>query len=99
VSLQLCGHLSDRIRNGFRKKSTDLVIIPSGITSQLQPLDKELNKLFSHLVCRQYDTLLNKNNHILTLSGKMKSASASLIRECLSKVWKEMPFIIIPKSF
>jgi hypothetical protein len=43
------GHLDDRIRNRLRNKKKDLVIIPSGMTSQLQPLDVSLNKPFKHL--------------------------------------------------
>jgi hypothetical protein len=44
------GHLSNRITNRLRNKNTDLVIIPSVMTSQLQPLDVSINKPFKHLV-------------------------------------------------
>jgi hypothetical protein len=40
------GPLSDRIRNRLRNKNTDLVIISSGITSQLLPLDVSTNRPF-----------------------------------------------------
>jgi hypothetical protein len=40
----LCGHLSDRIRNRLRNKNVALMIICSGMTSQLQPLDVSDNK-------------------------------------------------------
>jgi hypothetical protein len=65
-----CGYLSDRIRNRLRNKNIDLVIIPNGMTSQLQPLDVSLNKPFKHLFREQYDACLNNDNHILTPSGK-----------------------------
>jgi hypothetical protein len=45
-----CGLLSDRIRNRSRKKNSDLVIIPCGMTSQLQPFDVLGNEPFKHLV-------------------------------------------------
>jgi hypothetical protein len=48
------GHLSDRIRNRLRNKNTNLVIIPSGMISQLQPLDMSINKPFKHLVRKHY---------------------------------------------
>jgi hypothetical protein len=68
------GHLSDRIRNRLRNKNTDLVIVPSSMTSQLQSLDVSINKPFKHLVRKHYDAWLNKDNHILTASGKIKGA-------------------------
>jgi hypothetical protein len=90
------GHLSDRSRNRLRNKSTDLVIIPSGMTSQFQPLDVSVNKPFKQLVCKHCDAWLNKDSHILTPSGKIKRALASIIMEWMSKAWKEVPFNVIP---
>jgi hypothetical protein len=72
-------HLSDRMRNRLRKKNTDIVIIPSGITSQLQPLDVSINRPFKHLVRKHYVAWLNKDNHILTPTTKIKRASASVV--------------------
>jgi hypothetical protein len=66
------GHLSDRIRNRIRNKNTDIVIIPSGMRCQLQTLDLLINKPFKHLVFKHYDAWLNRNNHVLTPSGKLK---------------------------
>jgi hypothetical protein len=37
------GHLSDRIRKKLRNRNFVLVIIPSGLPSQLQPLDVSIN--------------------------------------------------------
>jgi hypothetical protein len=69
------------------------------MTSQLQPLDVSVNKPFKHLVCKDYDAWLNKENHILTPSGKIKRGLVPVIVEWISKAWKEMPVNIIPKSF
>jgi hypothetical protein len=66
------GHLSSGIRNRLRNKNINLVIIPTGMTSQLQPLDVLINKPSKHLARKHYDAWLNKDNHILTLSGKIK---------------------------
>jgi hypothetical protein len=94
-----CGHLSVRIKNRLRHKNTNLVIIPSGMRSQLEPLDVLVNKPFKYLVCKHCDAWLNKDNHILTTSDKIKKASASIIAEWISKAWKEVPDNIIPESF
>jgi hypothetical protein len=93
------GHLSNRIRNRIRTKNTNLVIMPSGVTSQLQPFDVSINKPVKHLVCKHYDAWLNKDNHILISSSNIKRASTSIIVEWIPNVWKEEPVNIIPKSF
>jgi hypothetical protein len=69
------------------------------MTSQLQPLDVSVNKPFKHLIRKHYDAWLNKDNHTLTPSGKIKRASASIIVEWISKAWKEVPANVILKSF
>jgi hypothetical protein len=78
------GHLSNRIRNRLRNKNINLVIIPSGIKSQLQSLNVPINKPLKHLVHKHYDAWLNKDNHILTPSGEIKRTS-SIIVEWISK--------------
>jgi hypothetical protein len=59
------------------------------MTSQLQPLDVSINNPFKHLVRKHCEVWLNKENHVLTSSGKIKKASASIIVEWISKVWKK----------
>ena len=39
-------HKTDPIKRRFRRKNTDLAVIPGGLTSRLQPLDVSLNKAF-----------------------------------------------------
>jgi hypothetical protein len=57
-------------------KNIDLVIIPSGMTSQLQPPDMSINKPFMHLVRKHCDAWLNKDNHMMTPSKEKSCASA-----------------------
>jgi phage host-nuclease inhibitor protein Gam len=86
------GRLSDRIRYRLRNKNSNLVIILNGMTRQLQPLDMSISRPFKH-----YDAWLNKDNHMLTPSGKTKRAPASTIVEWISKAWKEVSVSIIAK--
>jgi hypothetical protein len=80
-----CGHVSGRIRNRLRNKNTDLVVIPNGMTSQLQPLDVSVNKLFRHPVHKHYNAWLSKDNHTLTPSGKIKRSTTLIIMQWISK--------------
>jgi hypothetical protein len=93
------GPLYNGIRNRLRNKNAALVIIPRAMTNQVQPLDMSITRSFKHLVRTHYSAWLNKYIHILTLSGKIKKASASVILEWISKAWKEVPGNIIPKLF
>jgi hypothetical protein len=92
------GHISAKIRNRLRNKNTDLVIIHSGMTSQLQPLMCQLTNHPNILSVNTYGWL-NKDNHGLTPSGKTKRTSASVIVEWISKAWKEVPVNIISNPF
>jgi hypothetical protein len=40
------GHLTDTVKNQFRKMKTELVVIPGGMISVLQPMDVSINKPF-----------------------------------------------------
>ena len=39
-------HLIDSVKNQLHKKKTELVVIPGGMTSVLQPMDVSINKPF-----------------------------------------------------
>jgi hypothetical protein len=91
-------HLSDRIRDRLRNKNTDLMLIPSAMTSKLRSPDVSINKPLKHLVQKHYEAWLNKDNHILMTINEIKSALASIIVEWISKSWKDVPVNIISKS-
>jgi hypothetical protein len=55
------------------------------MTRQTQSFDVSINKQLKHLTRKRYDAWVNKDNHILTPSGKIKRASASIIVEWISK--------------
>lgn len=46
------GHLTEGVKKKLQEEATDLVVIPGGMTSQLQRLDVCLNKPFKDLVRR-----------------------------------------------
>jgi hypothetical protein len=67
--------------------------------NQSQPLNVSINEPFRHHFHKHYDAWLNKDNHMVTPSGKIKRASGSISVEWISKVLKDVPVNIIPKSF
>lgn len=93
------GHLTDPLKNKLRRNNCDLVIIPGGMTSQLQPLDVSINKPFKDYVKREYENWLHLEKHPLTPSGKIKKASASKIAEWVSVAWKKVSNETIIHSF
>lgn len=56
-------HISDRVKDKLAACHTDLVIIPGGMTSQLQPLDVCLNKPMNHYVRTAYNEWLIDGEH------------------------------------
>ena len=45
-----CDHTVDNVKNRLVEKNTNIVIIPGGCTSKLQPLDVSINKSFKSKV-------------------------------------------------
>ena len=48
------GHLTDTVREKTHSLASDLVVIPGGMTSGLQPLDVSINTAFKGYVQEQY---------------------------------------------
>ena len=46
------GHLTDMVKETFRKNEIDIAVIPGGLTSKLQPLDVMINHSFKAKVSK-----------------------------------------------
>jgi hypothetical protein len=68
-------HLSYKIKSRLRDKTSNVVMMPGRMTDQLQLLDVSINKSFKDCIHKHCDALMNKDNHALTLRGKIKRAS------------------------
>jgi hypothetical protein len=80
------GHLTQQVKEEMRKANTDLVMIPGGMTSQLQVLDVIVNKPKDHL--RQlYNDWLLEGNPSLTPGGKLKKPSVTMLGEWVLTAW------------
>ena len=68
------GHLTDEIKNKIHRLKSELVVIPAGMTSVLQPLDVSVNNPFQARLSEQYDCWISDHDRELTASGKIKCA-------------------------
>jgi hypothetical protein len=85
-----CGHLSEELKVKLERKNFDLVVIPGGMTSQLQPLDVSVNKPFKYYSRKEYEVWLMCENVPPTSSGNVKRASASELAGWVSVTGKKI---------
>jgi hypothetical protein len=70
------GHLTEKVKTvASNLLNMDLVIIPGGMTSQLQVLDVIVNKPFKDRLCCLYGEWLLSGNCPLTLAGNIRRPS------------------------
>ena len=72
----LKGHLTDSAKNQLRKMNTELVVIPGGMTSVLQPMDVSINKPFKDRLRQRYLTWILDPALELTETGKNQTCSS-----------------------
>jgi hypothetical protein len=74
---------------GFKVKklNTNLVIIPRGMTSQLQVLDVVVNKPFKDHLKRQYSNWLHSADQTYNPTGRMKKPTVSVLCEWVLESW------------
>ena len=91
-------HRSDRLKKLSKQQRTDLVVIPGGMTSQLQVLDVCINKIFKEGVQRQWNTWMMSENHSFTAGGRIKKPDLLLITQWIKKAWNDIDPAIIAKG-
>lgn len=92
-------HFDKRVKDKLSACNTYLVVIPDGMTSQLQPLNVCLNKPVKdkiHALCT--DGLIN-GRHKFTPSNRMKRASLEHFAGWVKDAWCAIPSAIVIKVF
>jgi hypothetical protein len=95
------GHLTPETEATLTGSSmnTDLVIIPGGVTLQLQVLDVVVNKPFKDHIKQLYSEWLLKGNHALTPAGRIKKPSVTILCQWIITAWQYISKEVTVKSF
>lgn len=78
---------------------TDIVIIPGGMTSQLQLLDVTINRSFKDMLRKCYIDWLTSEKRQFTLTGRIKRASLGQLANRIAAAWNESPNEMIIRAF
>jgi len=87
------------VKELLTRRNVDVAVIPSSLTSVLQPLDKCLNKPLKTRVRAQYQAWMVNGPFTYTPSGKKRAPSKELVLEWINKVGQEIPADVVAKSF
>jgi hypothetical protein len=85
------GHLTPEANATItgRSMNTD-VVIPGGMTSQLQVLDAVVNKLFKEHLKQLYSEWLLTGNHALPPAGRIMKHSMTLLCQLIITAWQHI---------
>ncbi|EEC03653.1 POGO family transposable element, putative [Ixodes scapularis] len=94
-------HLADSVKRLLRDSRTELIIIPEGMTSQLQPLDVCIIKPFKDHIRPLYREWMRSGEPEVTPDGRLKRASPALLCAWIAEAWACIPearFVVPLKS-
>ena len=88
-------HKTDDTKALLRQTITDLIIIPGGMKSFLQPLNVSINKPFKDRLRRCWFDWIMSGEKTNTKSRRMRKVDFLMICGWIVKVWEEIPSDII----
>ncbi|KAH7948926.1 hypothetical protein HPB49_003564 [Dermacentor silvarum] len=92
------GHLADSVKKLLRDSGNELVVIPGGMTSQLQPLDVCVNKPFKDAVKRCYAEWMRSGEPAVTPTGRLKRALPATLCEWIVDAWASIPQDLVRRA-
>lgn len=92
------GHLTTSVKEALRDGKTDLVVIPGGMTSTLQPLDVVLNKPFKDRVRAFYNDWMAGDNP-RTPTGRLRRPPLATVCAWVSEAWRSLPEEMVVRAF
>lgn len=92
------GHLTEGVKRVLCDGKTDLVIIPGGMTSTLQPLDVVLNKPFKDRVRLEYQEWMSGDN-LKTPTGRLQRPPLGTVCGWVLSAWRSLPDVMVQNAF
>ena len=92
-------HRMPSIKKILDQDRTDLVIIPGGMTSQLQVMDVICNKPFKDQMRQRWNAWMASGEHAFTPSGNRKKVDLVTITQWIKESWEAVDPSIIVKGF
>lgn len=93
------GHCTDAVKARLADNGTDLVVIPGGMTSMLQPLDVCINKPFKAHVKRLYAQWMADGLTPLRRRDACRRPDIALLCQWIVDAWGMIPADMVRKSF
>ncbi|XP_015441642.2 pogo transposable element with KRAB domain [Pteropus alecto] len=93
------GHATDAVKSSMASMDTDMVVIPGGLTSQLQVLDVVVYKPLNDSVRAQYSSWLLAGNLALSPTGNAKKPPLGLFLEWVMVAWNSISSDSIVQGF
>jgi hypothetical protein len=90
-------HTMQAAQNKFREKETDIVFVPAGCTSLVQPADVSWNHPFKNKMRDQWR--IWRQNEFRTPAGNLKSATRQEVISWISHAWASVTPEIIIRSY
>lgn len=92
-------HLAEPVKRALCQTNTDVIVIPDGLTSVLQPLDVCLSKPFKDRVRERWTTWMVEGEKSLTPAGNVKAASLTTVASWVLETWRDLPDEMVARSF
>ena len=93
-----CVYTTEGIKTLLKKGIMDLVVIPSGLTSMLQPLDVCINQPFKFALKQKYMEWMAEGDHQYMPTGKIKKPNLNLLCSWIKDAWDQILLELV-KSF
>ncbi len=93
----LC-HMTGRVKSHVSSLGSDMVIIPGGLTSQVQPADVSWNKPFKSAYRELYNEWMAYGKKSYTPAGNMRQPEKKLSLEWVKQAWAQVSTEVVMKS-